>query len=93
MPDTGGDSAGQGQELGKATVKTRSGTKQAAMIGLLQRKEGATIAQLRQATGWLPHSCRGAMSAIKKKLGLTITSAKADNGQRTYNICGAPHKL
>ena len=86
-PDTGGESAGQGQENGKATVKTRSGTKQAAMIGLLQRKEGATIAQLQEATGWKSNTCRGAISgALKKKLGLPITSAKDSSGNRIYKI-------
>jgi hypothetical protein len=87
MPATGGDSATQGQESGKTTVRTRSGTKQAAMIGLLEREEGATITQLQEATGWKAHTCRGAMSGVlKKKLGLTITSARNESGKRVYRI-------
>lgn len=47
------------------------------MVELLVRPEGATIEQLVKATGWLPHSVRGAMAgSLKKKHGLTITSAK-----------------
>jgi hypothetical protein len=47
------------------------------MVELLERAEGATIEQLVNATGWLPHSVRGAMAgALKKKHHLTITSAK-----------------
>ena len=85
--DTRPDSGGQGQDAGRAGVKPRSGTKQAIMIDLLSRAQGATIAQLRQATGWQSHTCRGAMSGvIKKKLGLAITSAKDSSGNRIYKI-------
>jgi len=87
MPATGGDSATQGQDAAPARVTPRAGTKQAAMIGLLEREEGATIAQLQEATGWKPHTCRGAMSGVlKKKLGLTITSARNEAGERVYRI-------
>ena len=85
--DTAPDSAGQGQEHGKAAVNIRPGTKQAAMIGLLSRERGATIAQLQKATGWRAHTCRGAMSGvIRKKLGLAITSEKDASGNRVYKI-------
>ncbi len=85
--NTGPNSAGQGQDGSRARVKLRSGTKQAIMIDLLSRTQGATIAQLQKATGWQSHTCRGAMSgAIKKKLGLTITSEKDASGNRIYKI-------
>ena len=71
----------------RKAVKTRPGTKQAALIALLRRAEGATIAQMREATGWQAHTCRGAMSGVLgKKLGLTITSARNDAGERVYRI-------
>jgi len=64
----------------------RDGSKLAEMIALLRRREGATIDQMAKATGWQTHSVRGAMSgALKKKLGLIVTSSKAD-GVRTYRI-------
>ena len=66
--------------------KTRDGTKQAQLIAMLRRKQGATIAQIVAATGWQPHTVRGAFAgALKKKLGLTVTSEKVD-GIRTYRI-------
>ena len=62
-------------------------TKQQAMIDMLSRPEGATIEELIEATGWLSHTCRGAMSgALKKKLGLTITSEKEDQRGRVYRL-------
>jgi phage/conjugal plasmid C-4 type zinc finger TraR family protein len=45
---------------------------------MLRRPEGATIAQIVEATGWQPHTVRGAFAgALKKKLGLEVTSEKA----------------
>jgi hypothetical protein len=55
---------------------------------MLRRKEGATIAQIVAATGWQPHSVRGFFAgALKKKLGLTVTSEKVGD-QRIYRITG-----
>jgi hypothetical protein len=62
-------------------------TKQQILIDMLSRPEGATIEELVEATGWLSHTCRGAMSgALKKKLGLTITSEKEDQRGRVYRL-------
>ena len=67
--------------------KTRGGTKQEQLIAMLRRKEGATIAQIVAATGWQPHTVRGAFAgALKKKLGLAVTSEKAEGGERVYRI-------
>jgi hypothetical protein len=55
----------------------RAGTKQAQMIELLQRPEGATVEQIAAATGWQHHTIRGAISgALKKKLGLTVEATR-----------------
>ena len=71
----------------KAPRKGREGTKQAVLIDMLRRDEGATIAQIVEATGWQPHTVRGAISgALKKKLGLTVTSEKTEGGERIYRI-------
>ena len=70
-----------------APRKTRDDTKQAQLIAMLRRKEGATIAQIVAATGWQPHTVRGAFAgALKKKLGLTVTSEKVEGGERVYRI-------
>ncbi len=56
----------------------------------LRAPEGATLEALMAATGWQAHSVRGAISgALKKKLGLAITSDKTD-GVRRYRIAAAP---
>jgi Protein of unknown function (DUF3489) len=60
-----------------ATRTPRAGTKQALMIELLKRPEGATIEQIAAATGWQHHTIRGAISgALKKKLGLTVEATR-----------------
>jgi len=65
----------------------REGTKQATLIAMLRAPDGATLDEIVAATGWLPHTARGAMSgALKKKLGLTITSDKVDGRGRVYAI-------
>jgi Protein of unknown function (DUF3489) len=75
-------------------------TKQALMIELLKRPEGATVEQIAATTGWQHHTIRGAISgALRKKLGLTIetirTRAVGANktgakGSRTvYRITGS----
>ena len=65
----------------------REGTKQAALIDMLSRPEGATLDELATALEWAPHTCRGAMSgALKKRLGLVITSRKVDGRGRVYQI-------
>jgi hypothetical protein len=65
----------------------REGTKQATMIAMLQRKDGATIVEIVEATGWQQHTVRGAFAgALKKKLGLTIVSEKVEGRGRVYRI-------
>jgi hypothetical protein len=55
----------------------RTGTKQALMIEMLKRAEGATVEQIAAATGWQNHTIRGAISgALKKKLGLTVEATR-----------------
>ena len=74
-----------------ACAKTRDGTKQAQLIAMLRRKQGATIAQIVEATGWQPHTVRGAFAgALKKKLGLTVTSEKVEGKERVYRLPPEP---
>ena len=57
-------------------------TKRDQLAALLVRDEGATIDQMREVTGWLPHTVRAAVTGLKK-LGYAIDSDKA-GGLRTY---------
>ena len=67
--------------------KTREGTKQALVIDLLRRPNGATIPEIVEATGWAAHTTRGFFAgALKKKLGLVITSEKDEVRGRWYRI-------
>ena len=67
--------------------KTREGTKQALVIEMLRRPEGASIAEIVEATAWVGHSVRGFLAgALKKKLGLTIESEKDASRGRVYRI-------
>jgi hypothetical protein len=68
-------------------IAIRTGTKQAQIIALLQRPEGASITEIVAATGWMAHSARGLISgALKKKLGLDVTVATAAGRGRIYHI-------
>lgn len=65
----------------------RAGTKQAMLIALLQAPEGATMEEIISATGWQAHTARGVISgALKKKLGLVVTSVKKEDRGRVYRI-------
>ena len=70
-----------------AKPRTRDNSKQAQVIAMLKRAEGATITQICEATGWQSHTVRGTFAgAFKKKLGLEITSSKPEGSERTYCI-------
>jgi len=57
------------------------------LIEMLQAPDGATITEISEATGWQSHTIRGAISgALKKRLGLTITSEKVEGRGRAYKI-------
>lgn len=70
-------------------VTLREGTKQARMIALMQRPEGASIEEICTETSWQKHTVRGVFSnTLKKRLGLTVTSYKDDDQQRRYQLQG-----
>ena len=78
-----------GIEVAPKARTSREGTKQAQLIAMLRAPEGATIDEISTALQWRPHTTRGAMAgALKKKLGLTITSEKVTERGRIYRIEG-----
>jgi hypothetical protein len=74
-------------EAAHSTRTPRAGTKQAALIAMLRASDGATIEEITAATGWQAHTVRGAIAgALKKKLGLDVTSEKVEGRGRVYRI-------
>jgi len=68
----------------------REGTKQATLIAMLRAPEGATIEEIGATLQWAPHTIRGAMAgALKKKLGLDVTSEKVADRGRVYKLPAA----
>ena len=62
-------------------------TKQERVLTLLSQPEGASIAEMMQATDWQQHSVRGFLAGtVKKKLGFSLTSVKPNDGVRRYRI-------
>ena len=56
---------------------------------MLKAPKGATIDEIVAAFGWQPHTVRGAIAgALKKKLGLEVTSEKVEGRGRVYRILG-----
>ncbi len=54
---------------------------------MLRTSDGATIEEIMAATGWQSHTVRGAMAgALKKKLGLEVTSEKVEDRGRVYSL-------
>lgn len=67
----------------------RTDSKQAKLIAMLKRPDGATIDEIVKTLGWQPHTVRGAIAgALKKKLGLKVESEKEGERGRVYRIAG-----
>jgi hypothetical protein len=75
----------KGSSAKAASVSGRTATKHDRVLALLRSAGGATIAAMMRETGWQPHSVRGFLSVVKKKLRLTLGSEKTKSG-RVYRI-------
>ena len=72
---------------GTEPLRRRTGTKQDTLITMLRAPEGATIDEIVVALDWRSHTVRGAMAgALKKKLGLEVTSEKVEARGRVYRV-------
>jgi hypothetical protein len=64
----------------------RTGSKSAKVLALLVRTNGASLAELRKATGWQAHSVRGFLSTASRTRGVRIESSKNGAGERIYRV-------
>jgi hypothetical protein len=66
--------------------RTRGTSKQAKVVEMLKRPQGATVDEIAKVTGWQRHTVRGLIAgALKKKLGLDIVAANEEKG-RVYRV-------
>lgn len=70
----------------------QEGTKRALVISLLSRPEGASLDQLVEATGWLPHTTRAALTGLRKK-GYHLSRVRDDQGRAVYRVPGADEEV
>ena len=79
--------AAKGAKPEEKASGTREGSKTTKVIDLMKRPGGATLNEIVAATNWQAHSVRGFISGtLGKKMGLTITSAKREDGERVYSL-------
>lgn len=71
----------------KVTTERCAGSKAEMVLGLLRRPEGATLNELVDATGWLPHTTRAALTGLRKK-GHVVEKSKRDEAT-CYRIAEA----
>ena len=82
-------SSTQGGEQVAKPPTPRAGTKQALLIAMLQRSDGATTDEIVAATQWLAHTARGAISGVlKKRLGFVVTAERIEGRGTVYRIDG-----
>jgi hypothetical protein len=73
----------------KTERRTRADSKQAKLVEVLKRAQGATIDEIASEFEWQKHTVRGAVAgALKKKLGLDVKSEKVEGRGRVYKIVG-----
>ena len=85
---TAAKNAPKGKKAAKAqeTAGPREGSKTAQVVAMLQRKNGATLAEIMDKMGWQKHTVRGFMAGAMKKAGYAVESFKPEGGERTYRI-------
>ncbi len=67
----------------------REGTKRALVVSLLSRAEGAGLDELVEATGWLPHTTRAALTGLRQR-GYGLARSRDAGGRSVYRIETAP---
>jgi hypothetical protein len=74
-----------GSDGGFSPADFRAGSKQAKIVELMKRAKGATLDELVEATDWLPHTTRAALTGLRKR-GLTVERVKDEGRGSVYRI-------
>jgi hypothetical protein len=64
------------ERIATTTRAPRENTKQAQVLAMLRRPEGATVAQIAEAMAWAPHTVRGFFASVRKRLGITVVASE-----------------
>jgi hypothetical protein len=83
------DASGEKESIDGGATSPRAGTKQALVIAMLCAKGGATLDALVDATGWLPHTTRAALTGLRKR-GFAIERTREEGSDSIYRIDSAP---
>jgi hypothetical protein len=82
-PASSSDAFARASDIGKTAP--REGSKLASVIVMLRRSEGATILALTEATGWLPHTTRAAITGVRKR-GYSVILERGGEGASVYRL-------
>ncbi len=67
-----------------ATAPERPGGKLGAVLKAVERKRGATISELAEATGWQPHTARAALTRLRQRGFPAVLSE--EGGRKAYRL-------
>jgi Protein of unknown function (DUF3489) len=81
----GKKAAEHGKEAQAEAGEPRGGSKRAQIIALMQRKMGASLDEMIEATGWLPHTTRAALTGLRHQ-GHAIAKSKNEAGTTVYRL-------
>ena len=85
QPEQGSPGAGAEGAGASSADPPRASTKRAMLIAMLERTQGAGVAEIGQRLGWLPHTVRAAITGLRHA-GREVTRSKNDNGQTLYRL-------
>jgi len=80
---------GEKESIDDGAASQRAGTKQALVIEMLSAKKGSTLNALVEATGWLPHTTRAALTGLRKR-GFSIERTREEGADSIYRIVSGP---
>ena len=86
--DVAGKASATKESIASTASRPRDGSKQALVISMLSKKSGATIDALIDATGWLPHTTRAALTGLRKR-GFAVERSREDGTASVYRIVGS----